>query len=556
MKKHHYVIGGLGILAVGFLAAFFFDRNLAIFSRSQTASVSDAGEISANENTAQNQSGNENHSLILPIIEKLSDIFGGGSLQASLSKIGEPWGQVEGLTMFRGSPTRSWYGKGPLPSNPKVLWRYPDKPMCSYSEAEGVTKQWCGSGWTGQPVVWERPDSITEVIFGAYDGAVHFVNAKTGQDTRPKFQTGDLIKGSVTLDPDGYPLLYFGSRDNNLRILSLDGDPTKPPTEVWHLNADAVKGKWNNDWDGNPVVANDMLFEGGENSWFFVMKLNRAYGAEGTANAGKVTVSPKIIFKMPDYTDELIKNIGDEMVSIEDSVTFFGDRVYFANSGGRIVGLDISHVGKENAEANDESIAPIVFDYWVGDDTDATIVVDDKGMLYVAAELERMNDRSAKLGQLIKLDPSKQKIAEDGSITGDPYVWGVQVPKENMDKGGIWATPAIFGDYLYVATHTGKLLTVERETGTVTNTDFIGDHAWSSPVVIDDSAQNGGAKLLVATCYSGSLRNYSLNDPAHPKLTNAMPLASGACIESTPAVWKGQIFVGTRDGYFYSFGDK
>ena len=28
----------------------------------------------------------------------------------------------------------------------------------------------------------------------------------------------------------------------------------------------------------------------------------------------------------------------------------------------------------------------------------------------------------------------------------------------------------------------------------------------------------------------------------------------GGCIESTPAVWKGQIFVGTRAGGFYAIG--
>jgi hypothetical protein len=27
------------------------------------------------------------------------------------------------------------------------------------------------------------------------------------------------------------------------------------------------------------------------------------------------------------------------------------------------------------------------------------------------------------------------------------------------------------------------------------------------------------------------------------------------CIESTPAVWKGRIFVGTRAGRFYAMGD-
>ena len=62
---------------------------------------------------------------------------------------------------------------------------------------------WCGTGWTGQPAVFER-DGRTWVAFGAYDRAVHFVDAATGQDILPPFPTGDIIKGSVTVDPDGF----------------------------------------------------------------------------------------------------------------------------------------------------------------------------------------------------------------------------------------------------------------------------------------------------------------------------------------------------------------
>ena len=127
--------------------------------------------------------------------------------------VGQPWGSVSGLTMFRGNPTRTFYGTGPLPTDPAVLWSYPgDGAMCGSSAVGGVVSQWCGSGWTGQPVVWDRPDGKTEVIFGAYDKAVHFLDSLTGAELRPSFQTGDIIKGSVTLDPDGFPLLYFGSQ--------------------------------------------------------------------------------------------------------------------------------------------------------------------------------------------------------------------------------------------------------------------------------------------------------------------------------------------------------
>ena len=139
--------------------------------------------------------------------------------------VGQPWGSTIGLTMFRGNPTRTWFGTGPIPMTaPSVLWRFPRDPMCGQSPDGPNPKTWCGSGWTGQPVVWERDDGVTEVIFGAYDKNIHFLDADTGERTRPDFAMGDIIKGSVTLDPDGYPLLYAGSRDPRFRILALDGD--------------------------------------------------------------------------------------------------------------------------------------------------------------------------------------------------------------------------------------------------------------------------------------------------------------------------------------------
>ncbi len=78
-----------------------------------------------------------------------------------------------------------------------------------------------------------------------------------------------------------------------------------------------------------------------------------------------------------------------------------------------------------------------------------------------------------------------------------------------------------------------------RTTGEVTWTEDIGFHAWSSPVIVGD-------ELLVATC-TGELRAYSLADPRLPNSTWTLKV-SESCIESTPAVWKGRIYVGVRDG--------
>jgi len=431
---------------------------------------------------------------------------------------------VAGLLQFRGNPTHTYYGQGPVPRDPKLLWRFPSKPMCSESSVAGESKIWCGTGWTGQPVIWDRPDGSSEVIVGAFDRAVHFIDLETGKRTRPDFMTGDIIKGSVSLDPDGDPLLYFGSRDNKLRIVALD---RKRPKEMWHLNANFVPGIWNNDWDGNPVVLNDILYEGGENGYLFAFRLHRDYD-----RAGLIRVRPELLVAIRGWNEELLRKVGDRNVSIENSVAIYKDRLYFANSAGRVVGVDISNVHAGQA--------PIVFDFWMGDDIDASIVIDEEGMLYVSAELERYLPRSDELGQLVKLNPYKPK---------DPLIWGLKIPPALDDfKGGLWSTPALDDDVLYITTHSGLLAVVDRNSGRMLFTDYLGPHAWSSPVLIDEN-------LIVTTC-KGEIRNYSVEDPARPILQWTVKIPTEACIESTPAVWNGRIVVGARDGYIYAFGDK
>jgi outer membrane protein assembly factor BamB len=436
--------------------------------------------------------------------------------------IGAPHGEVVGLTMFRGNPSRTWYGEGPVPVDLGVRWRFPDSPMCGVSPVGGENITWCGSGWTGQPVVWERPDGITEVIFGAYDKNIHFLDAATGERTRPDFPMGDIIKGSVTLDPNGFPLLYAGSRDPNFRIIALDRET---PTELWSLDAASVAGMWNNDWDSNPVVVDGMLYVGGENSWWYAIELNRSYDDNGL-----VTASPEVSFATPAFTDALVAAVGRQQ-SVESSTAVFENRAYFTNSAGRVVGVDTAAL--PNGEAS------IVFDYWMGDDVDATVVVDDSGHLYVSAEVDLQTQRASEVGQLVKLDPGAD----------DPLVWSIDVPSAGGLAGGLWATPALVGDVLYAATNTGDLLAVDTATGDVVWRDDIGAHAWSSPVYAD------GRLLVAIDCeVAAGLRVYDVTQPRSPVEVAEQQL-TGGCIESTPAVWRGTVYVGSRDGYFYAVGN-
>jgi outer membrane protein assembly factor BamB len=407
--------------------------------------------------------------------------------------------------------------------------------MCSQSTDLGQTSTWCGNGWTGQPVIWEREDGITEMIFGAYDGKLHFVDAKTGKKTRDAFQTGDLIKGTPTIDPDGYPIVYFGSRDNKLRALALDRDQ---PVELWAFeiclpkpscpepsDTVAVEGQWNDDWDASPRIVNDIMFEGAENGWFYIWKLNRGYD-----NLGLVTIEPTLLFSMPTYDDALLQKIGPSYpaISVENTTAIFEGRAYFSNSAGRVIGLDITNI--ENGEA------PIVFDYWMGDDVDASIVIDDEGFLYVSAEYERYLQQAQDVGQLVKLDPY---------TSGDPWVWGMFSLTTPPAKGGLWSTPALGDGVLYAVTNKGFLVVVDQETGEEIAAIQLAPGSWSSPAVV-------GNNLIVAA-QDGLLRKFDISDPHSPVLD--WSLLIGSHLESTPAVWKGMIYVGSRDGYMYAVGN-
>jgi outer membrane protein assembly factor BamB len=455
--------------------------------------------------------------------------------------VGTPYGEhVEGLLTFRGSPTRSYYGEGPVPTDPEVLWRFPRRGgMCSRSTTGGETTTWCGTGWTGQPAVWNRSGEIW-LAFGAYDRAIHVLDGLTGERRFDDFPTGDIIKGSVTVDPDGFPLLYTGSRDGFLRALALDRPDTVE--EVWKLSAGAVSPtKWNDDWDGAPLVLDGLLLEGGENSQFHVLELKRSFGPDGL-----VQLDPVMVFNTPGWDDELIRAVGNN-VSIENSVAVSGNTAYFANSGGLVQGWDMGGLidpsrcaSAEEKEGDGEGDSPEcdptqTFRFWMGDDVDASIVIDDEGFLYVASEFERGLQRARDVGQIVKLDPN----APD-----DPIVWSIS--DDERQPGGVWATPAIDRDVLYVATNGGRLMGIDRFTGEIRWTKRLPGPLWQSPVVVDD--------VLIQGDCGGTLRGYDVQDTTvEPEELWRVEL--GGCIESTPAVWDGWIYVGTRAGAVYGIAD-
>ena len=441
----------------------------------------------------------------------------------ALETSGTPWSDQDkaaGLLTFRGNPTRTYYGSGPIPESPQLSWS--TEIGCSQSAVGEENKTWCGTGWTGQPAIFRPPGKTSGwwLAVGGYNKAVNFFDPRTGQKVFDDYVTGDIIKGSVSGDPDGFPLLYTGSRDGFFHIVGLDQDQ---PTSLWKLSADAVQPtKWNNDWDSSAIVLDDFLFIGGENSRFFIIKLNRDFDDDQN-----VVVNPEIVFSAPSWDDQILEAVGDEEMSIENSIAISGDVVYFSNSAGLVQGWSIK--GLESGATPEQ-----VFRFWTGDDTDASIVIDDEGMLYVGSEYERGTSQSMTLGQIFKLDPSNPS---------DPVVWSREA--NNGLGSGVWATPALYEDLVVVSTNDGRVLGLDQVTGDERWVLNLPGPLWSSPIVID-------GVLLQGDC-DGVLHAFELGDDGPP--TELWSFEVGGCIESTPAVWGGEIFVGSRNGNFYAIND-
>ena len=432
-----------------------------------------------------------------------------------------PNATVRGLLTFRGNPSRSYYGLGPVPSAPQILHRFPDEPMCRSSMNLGTTKVWCGMGWTGQPTIVEREDR-TWAIFGGYDGNIHFMDAITGERILPDVETGDLIKGTPTIDPEGYPLAYSGSRDDLLRVIALDRTGTAEV--LWTLDSESTcPCLWNDDWDSSPIILGDYMVVGSESSRFWVIKLNRSYDA-----ADLVQVAPEVVFSEEVWDQEALSANGDDHASIESSVTIVDDVAYFGTSAGLIWGYDLRGI-------EDGQTPTRAFRFYTSGDNDPSIVADDEGMLYVAGENDRPGARSQEVGQLTKLDPLN---------TTNPIVWKFN---ETDGQGGIYGTPGVVGDTIVVTSDAGRLIGIDRATGQLKWERQLPGPAWASPVIVDDV-------LLVGDCLEGNFHAFDMSNPdvAPPELWS---INLSGCIEATPAVWKGRIYIGSRAGYLYVLGD-
>ena len=467
-------------------------------------------------------------------------IFDGGLALADTQTFPEPYSEHDGVFTFRGGPRRSGGAWGVIPKEPHEL------SVAWVVATEQSKAPWFGgSGWTGQPAIVRWPavvrhsmprlgrlrqrDDFVEVIQGSLDGNVHFIDLATGKRSRPMLHTGNPIKGSVSVDPRGYPLLFVGqgipeNRPIGLRVFELIND-----TEVFFLpgsdRAAPRKGWGAFDSSGLLNRATDTYVVGGENGLIYLLRLHTNFDPLA------LTLDVK-----PEVARYRYKSPGNEHFGVENSLSVLQNLAFFADNGGTLQAVDL------------RSMTPR-WKFEAGDDTDATLALEleDSGpKLYTGTEVDKTGPKGK--SWLRRLD----------GLTGKPD-WekgyacqGALGPPKKIDAG-VFATPTLgtgeVNDLVFFVLarcpgpENGVLLALHKKTGKEEWRYEYPLFSWSTPTLLTD--EEGHAWLL-----HGGIGGVVRLLEARTGLEVAKLQLEGD-IESSPAVFGNRAVLGTRANRIY-----
>lgn len=438
---------------------------------------------------------------------------------------------LEGVTTFRGSNYRDGGAYGTIPENPSsmsIIWE----------NKIGSCAGWRGVGWTGQPSIVRWPaelrkqmnivpekksvEGLTEVMYATLDGNIYFLDLADGQPTRKSIDIGAPIKGSLSVDPRGLPLLYCGQG-----IYNINGRRVKCGTRVWSLIdqsllylLDGEDSYADREWrafDSSPLIDPETgtMFTAGENGVVYSVDLNAQF------SGSSVTVDPKV-------TRYKYKQTIEGKIGSENSVAAYNNYLYFATNTGIIQCIDAN------------TMEP-VWCFYTKDDIDATMVIDVESDGFVALYATNEQDVRGSKGccQMYKFN----------ALTGE-VVWvrdSDTISQRDENGGGSFATPAVGKNglenlvYFHVARTAetrGMVYALDKATGETVWSYAMNDYGWSSPTCV--YTPSGRGYVLVGSS-NGIIRLFD-------GLTGAVVAAADleTNIEASPAVFGDTLVVGTR----------
>lgn len=458
----------------------------------------------------------------------------------------ENYSDVEGIITFRGNNLRSLssYGISKIENNKlnkvwefETTWGTPN-PNPSFGPWGG------GAGWTGQPSVikwnedvkkimnikekFKNKEDFIEVVYASLDGNIYFLDLETGQKTREPINIQNPIKGSVALDPRGYPLLYVGqgvceNGEFGYRIYNLINGEL-----LYFINGiDSIAYRKWGAFDGSPLIdkETDTLVLGGENGLLYFIELNTEFDLKKE----DIKIEPNI-------TKFRYKVNGSYHQGIENSVSSYKNLIYWADNSGNIICIDI------------HTLEPKwVWSDYTKDDTNATITIDIENgtpYLYVGTEYDKQQNKTKKV-YFRKLNGLTGRIIWENEYESFPGI--------GYSNGGIYSTNVIgknnlenliiFNIARVNKINEGLMIAINKKTGEKIWSWNLSNYTWSSPVDFYDEKGKG----YLIQCDSKG--NVWLLDGLTGKILNNINL--GRNIEASPIIYKDMIIISERGNKIY-----
>lgn len=393
------------------------------------------------------------------------------SLEHTMKDFDDRYDRTDRVMTFRRNLRRDASFAGRVegtPSTIEVAWSY-DTP---YGSSDTQFGPWGGgSGWTGQPLYAHWTDDEIEqmrqggapltsdfgpeeVFVGSLCGRAFFLNFQTGRPSRESLDLHNIVKGTMSLDPE-LMNLYVGQGVPKGEPIGCQAfDLTNHQRGFFFHDSRAWRG-WNA-FDSSPIVAGGYLFWAGENGSLY--KFERLAG-------GQLRRLSTLRYK-----------VNGAAPGIESSLCVYRNYGFFGDNHGNLLCVNLN------------TMCP-VWHYKNHDDTDGTIVCREEGgvpYLYTACEVDKQGTRGT--CHFLKLK----------ALTGE-LVWEqpiachrVELPGKTLD-GGMYSTPLLGQgdccDMIFAnicrngaSPSRGELTAMNTADGSIVYTVPYGNFCWSSPV--------------------------------------------------------------------------
>ncbi len=456
------------------------------------------------------------------------------------------WDQ-SGVLTFRGGPFRQNAAFGTVEIASGTLTQMWKVPM------EGSVKS--GSGtlagvpWPGQPLIVKWPTqlrailsintelrnktALKEVIVGAQNGNLYFLDLVTGETTRDPVDLGYPSNGVLSLETNASPILAVGQHvsvlakktvDNGLHLFSLLNNK-----ELDLLNGRDKLMRTNfSGFNGAPLfdMNTGAMIVGGENGILYTMETNDDFDHI----IGTLKISPSI-----QRYSWLAGSQKKKATNIDGAVAMYGAYVYFADQTGILQCVDVN------------TLTPV----WAadtGDNVDAAVALDMENESTVALYTGNTIKNQGRSGVCT--------LRRYDALTG-AQTWAFEVPDlvyTTEAEIGLEASPVVgqnaVSDLVFFTVTNGvtgsTVYALNKDTGAVAWSQALATPTLSSPVAVYNLL--GDAWLIQAES-DGKLH---LMDAKTGKILNTLQLEGE--VQASPAVYRDVLVIattGTDASYIY-----